>query len=92
MNDIIIPIAIANLISEQKIVRDLVNRLYDVTNYLNFRGIKRFSYDLLSCWVCLSVWTTIIYLMLKQEPEWIQYIYTALTNMLIVDIIQKIKR
>lgn len=92
MNDILIPIAVANLISEQKIVRDLVNRLYDPTNYLKFTGIKRFTYDLLSCWVCLSFHTTWIYLLLKQEPDLIQYIYIPLTNMLIVDVIQKIKR
>jgi hypothetical protein len=92
MIDYLIPIAIANLISEQSIIRNLINKWFEPRNYLNYTGSKRFVYDLLSCWTCLSVWTTLIFLLIKQEPIWIHYLYQPLTNMLIVDIIQKIKR
>lgn len=92
MIDIIIPIAIANLITEQKIGRDLIMKLYNPVNYLGFKGIKKWSFDLLSCWTCLSFHTSWIFLLLKQEPLSIQYIYIPLMNMLIVDVIQKIKR
>jgi hypothetical protein len=92
MIDYLIPIAIANLISEQMIVRNVVNKIFKPENYLNYTGSKRFVYDLLSCWVCLSVWTTVIFLLIKQEPLGLQYIYMPLINMLVVDIIQKIKR
>jgi hypothetical protein len=92
MIDYIIPIAIANLISEQMIVRNLVNRIFKPENYLYFSGSKRFVYDLLSCWTCLTVWTTVIFLLIKQEPLGLQYIYMPLINMLVVDIIQKLKR
>ena len=92
MIDYIIPIAIANLISEQTIGRNLVNKIFNPKNYLQFNGFEKTLYDVYSCWTCLTVWTTLIFLMSKQEPISIHYMYTPLINMLVVDIIQKIKR
>lgn len=90
--DILVPIALANLVSEQKIIRNLVLKVWKPENYLKWTGIKRWSFDLISCWTCLTVWTTLLYIILKQEPLGLQYIYQPLVNMLLVDIIQKIKR
>lgn len=92
MNDIIIPIAIANLLTEQKIGRDLVNTFFDYTNYINWSKSKKFFHNLITCLPCSTVWITLIFLLLKQEPDLLQYIYIPLTNMLISDIIIKIKK
>ncbi len=92
MTEYLIPIAIANLISEQSIVRNIINRIFNPNGYLNWKGPKRFIYDLISCWTCLTVWVSVIFLIINGKPIDIQYIYTPLVNMLVVDIIQKIKR
>jgi len=92
MIDYIIPIAIANLITEQTIGRNLINKIFNPKNYLEFNGFEKALYDVYSCWTCLTVWTTVIFLLIKQEPISIHYIYIPLINMLVVDIIQKLKR
>jgi len=92
MIDYIIPIAIANLITEQTIFRNFINRIFKPEDYLYFNKSKKFIYDLLSCWTCLTIWTSLIYLILKQDTTLLQYLYIPLINMLVVDIIQKIKR
>jgi hypothetical protein len=92
MEEWIIPIAIANLITEQKISRNYINNWFKPENYLRFRSWKRWIYDGLSCWSCLTVWVSVIYLIINGEPLGLQYIKVPLINMLVVDIIQKLKR
>jgi hypothetical protein len=85
-------LAISNLITEQKISRDIINKIFKPENYLLFSGWKRFTYDLLSCWVCSSFHVAWIYLLINQEPLSIHYITTPLITMLVADIIQKFKK
>ena len=92
MLEYLIPIAVANLIAEQQIVRKIIVRWFKPEHYLNFSPTKRFIFDLLSCWTCLSVWTSVIYLILNAVSPNLQYIYVPLINMLVVDVIQKLKR
>lgn len=92
ITDIIIILAIANLITEQKIARDQINKLFKPEHYLDFSGPKRFIWDLLSCWSCTSFHVGWIYLLVNQEPLSIQYIYYPLIAMMISDVIQKLKR
>jgi hypothetical protein len=90
--DILTIIAISNLISEQSLPRSIVNKIFKPENYLNYSGYKRFFYDLLGCWSCLTVWISVIYMATKQVDLGLQYIYIPLIAMLLVDIIQKLKR
>lgn len=92
IQDILIIMAISNLITEQQIARRQIIKWFKPENYLGFSGYKRFFYDLLSCWTCLTVWLAPLYLLVSGAPIGLQYINITLISMLLVDIIQKLKR
>ena len=92
ITDLLIILAISNLIVEQSIIRNLINKLFKPENYLHFSGYKRFIYDLLSCWPCTTFHIGWIYMILKQDPISLQYIYIPLIAMLVADVTLKIKR
>jgi hypothetical protein len=84
-------LAISNLISEQSIVRNRILKLFGVENYLNWRGVKRFTFDLLSCPSCLSFWVgSIVALILSLSV--LEAIKIGLIAMFIYAVIEKIKR
>jgi len=89
--DIVIVLAIANLITEQTITRRLINNIFKPEHYLTFSGWKRFIYDLISCWSCTSFHIGWIYLIVKQEPISLQYIIIPLIAMMVADVILKLK-
>jgi hypothetical protein len=49
-------LAIANLITEQNILRIPIMKLFGVEDYQNWGDVKRFIFDLLSCGSCTSFW------------------------------------
>lgn len=61
--DLVLILAISNLVTEQKIMRDVVLRIFNVENYINFGRVKRFIFNGLSCNTCFSVWVSFIYLL-----------------------------
>lgn len=87
----ILVLAIANLITEQTITRRIILYFFKPENYLQFSGIKRFIFDLLSCPVCISFHIGYIYALLSgfSLPEALKM---ALICMFIYDVILKIKR
>jgi hypothetical protein len=84
-------IAIANLISEQTIVRSIVVKWFKPENYLGFSGTKKFIFDLLSCPACLSFHIGWLYPGILYGFS-IDCIVNGLICMLIYDIILKLKR
>lgn len=85
--------AISNLISEQKITRDFLHKyFYNTNNYLDWGGPKRFFYDMISCWSCLTFHVSWIWMAANQVELSLQYIWWPLIMMMIVDVVLKIKR
>jgi hypothetical protein len=91
MKDILIILAISNLITEQTIVRDIINKLFDSSNYRNFSNTKNFFYGMISCWSCFSFHCGWIYTLIIMGPS-IDCIVNGLIAMLIADTINKLKR
>lgn len=87
----LIILAIANLITEQKIVRDQVMRFYDVQNYLNWAKGKRFFFDLISCGMCASFHIGWIIALLNNFSA-LEAIKIGLISMFLYAVIEKLKR
>jgi hypothetical protein len=87
----LIVLAIANLITEQKIIRDQIIKIYDIENYIYWSKSKRFFFDLISCPSCASFhigW--IISLLIGLGL--LEAIKTGLIAMFLYAVIEKIKR
>jgi hypothetical protein len=52
--------AVANLITEQKIARDVLNKIFKIEKYMEFGPVKKFIWDALSCGPCASFWIGLI--------------------------------
>ena len=89
---ILVILAIANLITEQKIVRDVVIKIFNPEFYLEWSKIKRFFFDMISCFSCLSFHVGWIYLLATSHPFGFDYIIYPLVCMLIADTLLKLKR
>lgn len=83
--EILFIIAISNLITEQKIGRDIVNYIIPYENYNKFSKLKRFIHSILTCPACNSVYVTIIYELFNLKTLNLQFIMWPLIIMLIID-------
>jgi hypothetical protein len=95
LNDILnylIPISLANMLTEQTIGRSLSAFLFPHEHYLTRKGLRKAMASLMTCWTCSTFWVTIIYMVAKHQDFQLQYINIALINALITDIILKFKK
>lgn len=61
--DLIVILAMANLITEQTIGRNLVYKIFRPDlNYLQWGGVKRFFHGLVTCMNCTTVWISFVWL------------------------------
>ena len=91
--DLILILAFSNLITEQKIGRDIILRFFNTENYLNWSKYRRFIFDALSCFQCFSVWISIAWLIYYtisvEEQNIMLYIVVPCITLLSTYIIQR---
>jgi hypothetical protein len=93
MLDFLYVIAISNLLTEQTIGVRLVMLLLDKIgvkreNYIQISGWKKWLAEILTCWNCLTVWVGILWWLIIGG----NLLELTILPLLIVDVIQKIKR
>jgi hypothetical protein len=93
MLDILIVMAISNLITEQTIGMRFVGLFLEKIgvrreNFLTIGGWKKWLAEVLTCWNCLSVYVGLIWWLIFGG----NILHLTLLPLLFIDIIQKIKR
>jgi hypothetical protein len=84
-------LAISNLITEQKIIREPIMRWFRCESYMSFNPIKKKIFDLISCPTCLSFWVGgIVALILGLSL--LEAIKIGLIAMFIYAVIEKLRR